>query len=322
MTEALPAALFALAQANFSAGMDFGFLVRENIAKVNEGEKTKVKVALCSSGFSFLGWFRHGPRCAMRQTMWPVSCCRPSRALSRALTVRKTNNKDKRKIVLFLFFSRTSRLFLPSFCRLLLPFSSSISSSFSVYSFVLLLLLFFNFFFFFLFFMFFSSRSFSCFFFLFFSFPLSVRADGLVQGRTADPEVQGVLDRVHQGHCQPGQSADILPGPGRGHQGNDGKGEHTRWHRENLISTVLFFLFFFLLIKVTNRRVNALDCIVIPRIERTIKCWSSHGLMCCFDRLTALVPPDITSELDEMEREEFYRLKKVRCALHSSPMAC
>ena len=45
-------------------------------------------------------------------------------------------------------------------------------------------------------------------------------------------------------------------------------------------------------IKVTNRRVNALEHVVIPRIERTLDY--------------------ITSELDEREREEFYRLKKIQ----------
>ena len=45
-------------------------------------------------------------------------------------------------------------------------------------------------------------------------------------------------------------------------------------------------------IKVTNRRVNALEHVLIPRTENTIKY--------------------INSELDELDREEFYRLKKVQ----------
>lgn len=45
-------------------------------------------------------------------------------------------------------------------------------------------------------------------------------------------------------------------------------------------------------IKITNRRVNALEHILIPRAENTIKY--------------------INSELDELDREEFYRLKKVQ----------
>ncbi|KAJ2493197.1 H(+)-transporting V1 sector ATPase subunit D [Coemansia sp. RSA 2050] len=45
-------------------------------------------------------------------------------------------------------------------------------------------------------------------------------------------------------------------------------------------------------IKVTNRRVNAIEYVIIPRIENTI----SH----------------INSELDEQDREEFYRLKKIQ----------
>ncbi|KAJ3334765.1 H(+)-transporting V1 sector ATPase subunit D, partial [Kappamyces sp. JEL0680] len=45
-------------------------------------------------------------------------------------------------------------------------------------------------------------------------------------------------------------------------------------------------------IKITNRRVNAIEHVIIPKIENTIKF--------------------VTSELDEQDREEFFRLKKVQ----------
>ncbi|CAG9101182.1 unnamed protein product [Plutella xylostella] len=45
-------------------------------------------------------------------------------------------------------------------------------------------------------------------------------------------------------------------------------------------------------IKITNRRVNAIEHVIIPRLERTLQY--------------------IISELDEVEREEFYRLKKIQ----------
>merc|ERR1712204_3259 len=45
-------------------------------------------------------------------------------------------------------------------------------------------------------------------------------------------------------------------------------------------------------IKTTNRRVNAIEHVIIPKIERTLQY--------------------IVSELDELEREEFFRLKKVQ----------
>ena len=45
-------------------------------------------------------------------------------------------------------------------------------------------------------------------------------------------------------------------------------------------------------IRATNRRVNAIEHVVIPRLDNTIKY--------------------IMSELDEMDREDFFRLKKVQ----------
>jgi hypothetical protein len=45
-------------------------------------------------------------------------------------------------------------------------------------------------------------------------------------------------------------------------------------------------------IKITNRRVNAIEYVVQPRIENTISY--------------------IIAELDELDREEFYRLKKIQ----------
>lgn len=45
-------------------------------------------------------------------------------------------------------------------------------------------------------------------------------------------------------------------------------------------------------IKITNRRVNAIEHVIIPKIENTVRY--------------------IISELDEMEREDFFRLKKVQ----------
>ncbi|KAF2273560.1 vacuolar ATP synthase subunit D [Westerdykella ornata] len=54
-------------------------------------------------------------------------------------------------------------------------------------------------------------------------------------------------------------------------------------------------------IKVVNRRVNAIEHVIIPRTENTIKY--------------------INSELDELDREEFYRLKKVSGKKHRDAAA-
>eukprot|EP00092_Neocalanus_flemingeri_P008153 GFUD01008793.1.p1 GENE.GFUD01008793.1~~GFUD01008793.1.p1 ORF type:complete len:249 (-),score=94.74 GFUD01008793.1:540-1286(-) len=60
----------------------------------------------------------------------------------------------------------------------------------------------------------------------------------------------------------------------------------------DLASLQTSFITLDVVIKTTNRRVNAIEHVIIPRIERTLAY--------------------IISELDELEREEFFRLKKVQ----------
>lgn len=59
-----------------------------------------------------------------------------------------------------------------------------------------------------------------------------------------------------------------------------------------LASLQTAFLTLDVAIKTTNRRVNALENVVTPRLENTVSY--------------------IKGELDELEREEFFRLKKVQ----------
>lgn len=58
-----------------------------------------------------------------------------------------------------------------------------------------------------------------------------------------------------------------------------------------------------------NELVNAIEHVIIPRTENTIKCMKDPPLAPYF-RTTNMIT-DINSELDELDREEFYRLKKV-----------
>jgi V-type H+-transporting ATPase subunit D len=59
-------------------------------------------------------------------------------------------------------------------------------------------------------------------------------------------------------------------------------------------------------IKITNRRVNAIEHVIIPKIENTLTYIGKH-LFLYIRKFQIKV-----TELDEMEREEFFRMKKIQ----------
>ncbi|KAJ3103853.1 H(+)-transporting V1 sector ATPase subunit D [Phlyctochytrium planicorne] len=92
-----------------------------------------------------------------------------------------------------------------------------------------------------------------------------------------------------------GQNAFELTGLGRGGQQVQKCKDTYQKAVEVLVQLASLQTAFVILdevIKVTNRRVNAIEHVIIPKIENTIRF--------------------ITSELDEQDREEFFRLKKVQ----------
>ncbi|KAG9336078.1 hypothetical protein JZ751_002425 [Albula glossodonta] len=108
-----------------------------------------------------------------------------------------------------------------------------------------------------------------------------------VKVRAKKDNVAGVTLPVFE-HYQEGGDSYELTGLARG-------GEQLAKLKRNYAKAVELLTSFVTLdeaIKITNRRVNAIEHVIIPRIERT---------------LTYII-----SELDEREREEFYRLKKIQ----------
>lgn len=113
--------------------------------------------------------------------------------------------------------------------------------------------------------------------------------------RSRQENVSGVLLPAFEAYHVEGSGDFALTGLGRG--GQQVQKARVVYGRvvEALVELASLQTAFVILddvIKVVNRRVNAIEHVIIPRTENTIKY--------------------INSELDEVDREEFYRLKKVQ----------
>jgi V-type H+-transporting ATPase subunit D len=112
--------------------------------------------------------------------------------------------------------------------------------------------------------------------------------------RTKQENVSGVLLPQFESFTTEGNNDFGLTGLGKGGQQVQRCRETYARAVETLVELASLQTAFVILdevIKVVNRRVNAIEHVIIPRTENTIKY--------------------INSELDEVDREEFYRLKKV-----------
>ncbi|CAG8608159.1 7267_t:CDS:2 [Ambispora gerdemannii] len=112
--------------------------------------------------------------------------------------------------------------------------------------------------------------------------------------RTKQENVSGVMLPAFENYMEGGNAFE-LTGLGRGGQQVQKCKETYIKAVETLVELASLQTAFVILdevIKVTNRRVNAIEHVIIPKIENTIKY--------------------IISELDEQDREEFFRLKKVQ----------
>ena len=112
--------------------------------------------------------------------------------------------------------------------------------------------------------------------------------------RTRKDNVAGVNLPVFESYQDGGDSYE-LAGLARGGQqmGNLKRNYQKAIHLlVELASLQTSFVTLDEVIKITNRRVNAIEHVIIPKIERTLQY--------------------IIAELDELEREEFFRLKKVQ----------
>ncbi|KLU85955.1 V-type proton ATPase subunit D [Magnaporthiopsis poae ATCC 64411] len=112
--------------------------------------------------------------------------------------------------------------------------------------------------------------------------------------RAKQENVSGVLLPAFESYVAEGTNDFAMTGLGKGGQQVQRCRETYARAVEALVELASLQTAFVILdevIKVVNRRVNAIEHVIIPRTENTIKY--------------------INSELDELDREEFYRLKKV-----------
>lgn len=112
--------------------------------------------------------------------------------------------------------------------------------------------------------------------------------------RAKQENVSGVLLPTFESYLTEGNNDFAMTGLGKGGQQVQRCRETYARAVEALVELASLQTAFVILdevIKVVNRRVNAIEHVIIPRTENTIKY--------------------INSELDELDREEFYRLKKV-----------
>ncbi|CAG8909214.1 unnamed protein product [Penicillium egyptiacum] len=129
--------------------------------------------------------------------------------------------------------------------------------------------------------------------------------------RAKQENVSGVLLPTFESYTQEGVNDFGLTGLGKGGQQIQRCRETYARAVETLVELASLQTAFLILdevIKVVNRRVNAIEHVIIPRTENTIKCL--YRLL-PVSLVQANHSEDINSELDELDREEFYRLKKV-----------
>ena len=134
-----------------------------------------------------------------------------------------------------------------------------------------------------------------------------------VQLKTRLENVSGVFLPAFDMVAVEGKDDFALTGLGRGGQKVKQTRETYTRATEVLVELASLQTAFVLLdevIKTVNRRVNAIEHVIIPRTDNTIKCESMHKSPDAYNAADE-TSVDINSELDELDREEFYRLKKV-----------